>query len=141
MFEYGKMSGTAVAAVSALAEVYATKAKLNSADIAESRNLSQALVAKVLTQLSNHGVVQGTRGPGGGYQLARKPKSITVFDIVEIFEGHRNAINCPFGPGWCGVGAPCPLHDKLVAMCETTATKLKKLHFADFMSHPKASSS
>lgn len=137
MFGYGKMSGCAVAAVSALAEVHPTGVTLSSAQIAQSRNLSQPLVAKVLTQLSQHGVVLGTRGPGGGYRLARDPAAIKVLEIVELFEGHRDPSSCPFGPGWCGVGEPCPLHDTLVAMSETAAATLGNLDFAAFIDHPK----
>jgi Rrf2 family iron-sulfur cluster assembly transcriptional regulator len=137
MFGYGKMSGCAVAAVSALAEVHPEGTTLSSLQIAQSRNLSQPLVAKVLTLLSQHGIVHGTRGPGGGYRLARDPTTITVLEIVELFEGHRDPSSCPFGPGWCGVGAPCPLHDTLVAMSETAATTLRKINFAAFIDHPK----
>lgn len=137
MFGYGKMSGCAVAAMSALAEVSLEGGTLSSAQIASSRNLSQPLVAKILTQLSQRGLVIGTRGPGGGYRLARDPASITVFEIVELFEGHRDTANCPFGPGWCGVGEPCPLHDTLVAMSDASANTLKQINLAPFVEHPK----
>jgi Rrf2 family protein len=137
MFGYGKMSGCAVAAMSALAEVYHQDGTLSSGQIAESRNLSQPLVAKILTQLSQHGLVNGTRGPGGGYRLARDPASITVYDIVELFEGHRDPSSCPFGPGWCGVGEPCPLHDDLAALSDAAAESLKQMTFASFVDHPK----
>jgi Rrf2 family protein len=137
MFGYGKMSGCAVAAVSALAEVQDQDITLSSAQIAESRNFSQPLVAKILTQLSQHGFVTGTRGPGGGYRLAMAPGEVTLHQIVEIFEGHRDKSGCPFGPGWCGTGAPCPLHDALEIMREDAAEKLKKLTFESFIDHPK----
>lgn len=137
MFGYGKMSGCAVAAVSALAEVHPAGTTLSSQQIAVNRNLSQPLVAKVLTQLSQHGIVRGTRGPGGGYRLARDPAAITVLEIVEFFEGHRDPSSCPFGPGWCGVGDPCPLHGTLVAMSESAAGTLRGMTFAAFVEHPK----
>lgn len=137
MFGYGKMSGCAVAAMSALAEVHLKETTLSSAQIAASRNLSQPLVAKILTQLSQSGLVIGTRGPGGGYRLARDPASITVFEIVELFEGHRDTSSCPFGPGWCGVGEPCPLHDTLVAMSDASANTLKQINLAPFVENPK----
>ena len=131
------MSGCAVAAVSALAEVYPAGTTTSSANIARSRNLSQPLVAKVLATLSQHGIVHGTRGPGGGYRLARNPAAITVLEIVELVEGHRDPSSCPFGPGWCGVGDPCPLHDTLVAMSESAAATLHDTNFAAFIDHPK----
>lgn len=137
MFGYGKMSGCAVAAVSSLAEVHRHGTPLSSAQIAANRNLSQPLVAKVLTQLSQHGIVNGTRGPGGGYRLTRDPAKISIFEIVELFEGHRDPSSCPFGPGWCGVGELCPLHNDLAALGEANAAKLKKTSFASFVKHPK----
>ncbi|MBK1828764.1 RrF2 family transcriptional regulator [Haloferula rosea] len=129
------MSACAVAAMSALAEIQPDGTRLNSLQIANSRNLSQPLVAKVLTVLSQAGFVNGTRGPGGGYQLARPAAEITVFDIVEQFEGHRDVSACPFGPGWCGVGEPCPMHDTLMALSDSTAETLKQLDFASFIKH------
>lgn len=139
VFGYGKMSGCAVAAMSALAEDHGKGIQLSSLQIAESRNLSQPLVAKVLTVLSQAGFVIGTRGPGGGYRLAREPGRITIFDIVDLFEGHRDASACPFGPGWCGVGAPCPLHDTLLELAESAAAKLKECHLGVFVGHGKPS--
>jgi len=137
MFGYGKMSACAVASMSALAENHGQGGALSSLQIAESRNLSQPLVAKVLTVLSQHGFVHGTRGPGGGYRLARDPDQITIYDVVELFEGHRETSACPFGPGWCGVGEPCPLHDTLVELSETAANTLKNVNFASFVGHGK----
>lgn len=137
MFGYGKMSGCAVAAMSALAENHKSGERLSSQQIAESRNLSQPLVAKVLTVLSQGGFVLGTRGPGGGYRLARPPSQITIHDVVELFEGHRDPSACPFGPGWCGVGDPCPLHDTLFGMADTAASKLQKKTFAIFVNNKK----
>lgn len=137
MFGYGKMSSCAVAAMSALAECYQDSTPLSSLQIAESRNLSQPLVAKVLTVLSQADFVVGTRGPGGGYKLARDPKQITLFDVVDLFEGHRDTRSCPFGPGYCGVGEPCPFHHMLVGISESNAQILKKANFGSFVNHPK----
>lgn len=131
------MSGCAVAAMSALAEIHAKGTRLSSLQIAESRNLSQPLVAKVLTVLSQADFVDGARGPGGGYRLARKPAEISIHDIVELFEGHRDPSACPFGPGWCGIGDPCPLHDTLFGLSDAAAEALSKCNLAAFAKHPK----
>lgn len=137
MFGYGKMSGCAVAAMSALAECHERNIQLSSHQIAGSRNLSQPLVAKVLTVLSQAGLVRGTRGPGGGYRLGREPGTITLFEVVDLFEGHRDPSACPFGPGYCGTGDPCPLHHLLVEISDSTAAQLKKATFGSFVGHGK----
>ena len=114
MVRFGKVAQTAISAVSLLAEHYdAGKTKLNSADIATARNLPQPIVAKVLTTLSSLGLVDGTRGPGGGYWLKRPPVEISLLEIVAEFERTDAGIMCPFGPDWCGSGDPCPMHDSI----------------------------
>jgi Rrf2 family protein len=117
MIRFGKTAQTAISAMSLLAEVYdGGKTKLSSLEIAERRGLPQPVVAKVLTIVSSLGLVDGSRGPGGGYWLSKPPEKISLLDIVEEFERQDGRIMCPFGPNWCGHGAPCPMHDTLVRM-------------------------
>lgn len=117
MLRCGKTAQTAIAAMSALAEIHdGGQSRLSSIDIAQRRDLSAPLVAKLLSILSVNGLVLGTRGPGGGYWLARDPKTITLAQIVEHFEKDADGPMCPFGPKWCGHGEPCPLHENIERM-------------------------
>ncbi len=112
---YSKQTETAIAAASRLAEVYdGGTTRLSATQIADSRGLQRPFVAKILTSLSQAGLVSGAPGPGGGYALARPPKKIRLFDIYRLFEREDTSDACPFGGGVCGVGEPCPLHGKLV---------------------------
>lgn len=129
---YGKMSGCAVAAMSAVAEHHQTGVALNSADIAKLRNLSQPLVAKVMSALSMAGYITGTRGPGGGYRLAKPPKTIRIYDIVSVFEGVEGELECPLGPGYCGNHAPCPMHETLASLQRGYIEQLKRCHLGLF---------
>ena len=114
---YGRQTEYAIAVMSRLAEVYdESEARLSTADVAESRGLQQPFVAKILSQLSQAGLVIGSRGPGGGFALARDPKTIKLYDVFKLFERVDDDDTCPFGGGRCGVGQPCPLHDNLVAV-------------------------
>lgn len=112
---YGKTSGCAVAAMSALAERHEEGVAITAAAIARSRRFSKPLVAKVLNALSSAGFVVGARGPGGGFRLARPPEEISILEIVMLFEGKVSEMDCPFGRGYCGNHAPCPMHDILLA--------------------------
>lgn len=139
MYRYGKTAQTAVSAMSHLAEVYdGGRTRLSSGDIAKHRNLSQPLVAKLMVVLSQAGLVEGTRGPGGGYWLARKPEAITLQDIVSHFEKSDNRTYCPFGPHWCGNEDPCPLHDQLVALDAQLNQFLSNNSLAIFAKAPAA---
>lgn len=120
MTPYGKTAQNAIAALSRLAQVYDAKggARLSSGDIARARNLPQPLVAKILTILSQAGLITGAPGPGGGYALARPPGQVTLREVARLFERPEEELGCPFGPGWCGTGPQCPLHEQLQALRE-----------------------
>ena len=111
---YSRQTETAIAATSRLAEVYdGGSTRLSVTDIAESRNLQRPFLAKILTVLSQAGLVSGTPGPGGGFMLAKDPKDIRINDIYCLFESDNKSHACPFGGGVCGEGKTCPLHDEL----------------------------
>lgn len=133
MIGYGKMSGCAVSALSALAERHADSIALSSTQIAELRNYSKMTVAKVLTLLSQAGIVTGSRGPGGGYRLAKSPENIHLIDIVRVFESVDDCLRCPFGPNYCGDNPPCPLHDRLVSLREQYIQELSHCTLALFV--------
>lgn len=133
---YGKMSGCAVAAMSALAEQHLTGNALSSAEIAALRNLSQPLVAKVMGALSLAGYITGTRGPGGGYRLAKAPKAIRIYDIVSVFERIESELECPFGPGYCGHHTPCPMHETLAEAQSRYIAELQRCHLGLFVKKP-----
>jgi Rrf2 family protein len=134
MTPYGKVAQAAISAASLLAENYSAEGgrRLNSREIAEKRKLSQAIVAKVLTTLSQAGIVTGSPGPGGGYTLASEPKTVTLQQIVAPFERQELSLTCPFGEGWCGTGPQCPLHKQLDRLRSQMADFLDKTTLASF---------
>jgi len=136
VIRYGKSTQNAIAAMSCLAEAHQRGARLSSGQIAKARDLPQTLVAKLLTHLSQAGLVTGSPGPRGGYALAREPAGITLLDIAEVFEHPADRIVCPFGPNWCGHGDPCPLHDELMRMDEQFEAFLRQTTLDVFVGHP-----
>ncbi len=133
MFTYSKLAQAAIAAVSYLAAVSHEKRLAGSAEIAEDRQLSRMLVAKVLTMLSAAGMVEGKPGPAGGYQLTRPPSEITLLDVVKVFENPQDRVMCPFGPNWCGVGPNCPLHETFMDMHKSSLDRLDHETFQQFL--------
>ena len=133
MLGYGKRAQNAIAAVSYLAGLDADSPPASSRVIAQSRKLPRPLVAKVLTILSQTGVVEGSPGPGGGYRLTRPPEEVSLLDVVRHFEQVDAPAMCPLGPDWCGRETPdCPLHDALIAIHERNLKRLEETHFGGF---------
>ena len=48
---------------------------------------SEAHLAKVMRRLVRAGLASSTRGPGGGFKIARKADAISLLDIYEAIEG------------------------------------------------------
>ena len=57
------------------------------ADIAARHQISLSYLEQLFSKLRQRGLVESTRGPGGGYALARGAEAITVADIIGAVEG------------------------------------------------------
>ena len=137
MFAYGQTAANAIAVISYLAANPSRRA--GSGEIAAARRISKALTAKLLTHLASTRFVAGRPGPGGGYTLAKDPADISLWDIASIFEQTDLPSLCPFGHGWCGTGAPCPLHDAIHRLAEENLQFMKGTRLSVFS--PKKSPS
>lgn len=141
MFKYGKTAQSAVSAMSYLAEVYdGGQSRLSSQDISSNRHLPRPIVAKLLVTLSQAGLVSGAPGPNGGYWLSREPGEIRLCEIVGLFEKAGERMMCPFGPNWCGHGAPCPVHDELMQLDDALNDFLETTSLAVFAQSPQNTS-
>ena len=60
--------------------------QVSAAEIAEKYGVSPHHLAKVLRELGRAGLVESTRGVGGGYRFAGNAKRLTLFDVIELFE-------------------------------------------------------
>ncbi len=57
------------------------------------------------------GIVEATRGFGGGYRLQKAPGKIRLVDVVELFEGVSTRPHCFLGEkSVCSDDDPCPAH-------------------------------
>ena len=63
-------------------------------DIAERQDISADYVAQLFRQLRGEGLVEGVKGPGGGYRLALHAGNISVGDVVRAVEGPVAVVHC-----------------------------------------------
>jgi len=62
--------------------------------IAERQGLSSDYVAQLFRDLQDAELVEGVKGPGGGYRLARRPDAICAREIIEAVEGPIALVHC-----------------------------------------------
>ena len=59
-------------------------------DIGMRHKISVSYLEQLFSKLRQCGLVESTRGPGGGYSLSRASESISVADIIGAVEAHAN---------------------------------------------------
>jgi Rrf2 family transcriptional regulator, iron-sulfur cluster assembly transcription factor len=135
MSSYGRTSSNAIAIAALLAERWESRKRTTSQEVARIRGISKPLAARILVQLAQTGLVEGTPGPHGGYSLSLAPVSIRLSEIVVVFQKVEPEERCAYGPGWCGNGNPCPLHDELTRLEKEHLSFLERTTLAVFVGH------
>jgi Rrf2 family protein len=78
--------GTSLALYSVLEFAANPGRQISAADIATKYGVSPHHLAKVLRELVRAGIIESTRGVGGGYCFSGNTKRLTLMDVIELFE-------------------------------------------------------
>jgi Rrf2 family transcriptional regulator, iron-sulfur cluster assembly transcription factor len=80
------------------------------AEISERQKISLSYLEQLFGKLRRNGLVSSVRGPGGGYNLARKPDEVSVADIILAVDEPIDATQCR-GKENCRDEQKCITHD------------------------------
>lgn len=81
------------------------------AAISQRQQISLSYLEQLFGKLRRNELVESTRGPGGGYTLARAAKEITVAQIITSVDEPLDATHCGGKENCQGVGERCMTHD------------------------------
>ncbi len=79
-------------------------------EIAVRQGISQAYLEQLFARLRRAGLVNSTRGPGGGYRLTRPPRDIAVAEVIRAVDEDIDATRCG-GARNCHEDGRCLTHD------------------------------
>ena len=79
------------------------KGPVKLSEISRRQGISLKYLEKLIKRLKETGFVKSTRGPKGGYMLAKPMKNISVGDIVKVLEGSDSITDCSDKENACGV--------------------------------------
>ena len=65
---------------------------MTAAQIASDQDISVSYIEQLFASLRESNLIEGVRGPGGGYKLALQPDEITVADIVTSVDDRTYAM-------------------------------------------------
>jgi Rrf2 family protein len=63
-------------------------------DISTRQEISIKYLEQIVMQLTRAGLLRSSRGPQGGYRLARSPSEYTPGDVIRAIEGDIAVVSC-----------------------------------------------
>lgn len=107
---FSKSCKYAIRAVLYLAVNSNEEKKLGVKEISEELDVPKHFLAKILQQLSKHGLISSTKGPSGGFYLSESDLHKPLRLVVESIDGPEVFHSCILGLPVCSSENPCPLH-------------------------------
>jgi len=105
-------------------------------DLAQRHRISMSYLEQMFAKLRQHALVESTRGPGGGYALARAAHSISVADIIGAIEDGVDPRNT--GQRETSPSAQAMTQDLWDALQATVLTYLKTVNLQSLADEQRA---
>lgn len=99
--------------------------------LAACEDVSKKYLDRLLGMLRRAGLVNGTKGTGGGYTLAFPPERISVWDVVSVLEDDPCLVPCIDDPTVCSKSDSCPARHVWIAAAEAVKNTLCGMTLAD----------
>ena len=93
-------------------------------EISKRQDISVKYLEQLIRPLKQASMVTSVRGPKGGHVLAKNPKNITLGQIVRLFEGQTELVECISKPEQCNMSDDCQVR---LAWKEATRVLYEKL--------------
>ena len=76
-------------------------------EISKRQEISVKYLEQLIRPLKKAKLVTSVRGPKGGHVLREKPENITLGQIVRLFEGQTDLVECVSFPEKCAMSDDC----------------------------------
>lgn len=107
------------------------------ADISERQRISLSYLEQLFGKLRRRALVSSVRGPGGGYQLAKKMEEVSVADIIRAVDEPIDATQCG-GRENCKDERKCLTHDLWANLNERIFEYLNSVTLAQLVAKAQA---
>ena len=102
-------------------------------EISKRQDISVKYLEQLIRPLKQAELVTSVRGPKGGHLLAEKPENITLGQIVRLFEGQSDLVECVSNPEKCSMSDDCQVRLAWKDATMVLYEKLDSTTIADLM--------
>ena len=86
---------------------------VSASELVRKLKMRQAFLRRILQILGQHKMLKSLKGKGGGFVLAVSPSKIRIMDIIKIFRGKIDIIECLLEKDICPRPNDCILMAKM----------------------------
>lgn len=138
MLQVSQRAHYGLRAMTELAKSYGQRT-VSLAEIAGVEHVPAGYLEQLAMPLRRAGLIEGTRGAHGGYQLARPPQELTVGAVVRALEGPVAPVEClllEYVPGSCSREPVCLSRSVWQRVKESVDNVLDSITLADLCTAP-----
>jgi Rrf2 family iron-sulfur cluster assembly transcriptional regulator len=114
--------------------IHAPKGPVTLADISSGQSISLSYLEQLFAKLRRENLVEGVRGPGGGYRLARPASEITIAAIIAAVDEKVDS-TCSGGSD-CGDDKACLTHELWCGLSKRIYSFLDSITLESFLGRP-----
>src|SRR5437879_12625212 len=104
--------------------------------ISRRQRSSLSYLEQLVAKLRRHQLVESTRGPGGGYRLAKPMESVSVADIIFAVDEPRDGTRCA-GKENCDNDQRCMTHERRASLNRQMIDFLDSVPLRDLVEQQK----
>jgi Rrf2 family protein len=101
--------------------------------IASRQKIPVKYLEQLLRKLKIAGIVESVRGPKGGHVLSKDPTSISLGQVVRLFEGQTDLVDCISFPEKCEMASECLVRNAWYDATTALYEKLDGISIADLI--------
>ena len=102
-------------------------------EISKRQDISVKYLEQLIRPLKQASIVTSVRGPKGGHLLAKKPEEISLGQIVRLFEGQSELVECISNPEQCNMSDDCQVRLAWKDATRVLYEKLDNTSIADLL--------
>ncbi|RJQ84147.1 MAG: Rrf2 family transcriptional regulator [Desulfobacteraceae bacterium] len=102
-------------------------------EIARQQKIPGKYVEQLIRTLKSVQLIKSVRGSKGGHQLNKAASQITVGQVVRLFEGHTDLVECVGHPDKCSRSSECRVRGVWIEATEAMYEKLDGVTIADLL--------
>jgi Rrf2 family protein len=122
--------------------LYITKKKPERISVSELVNvldIPKPFLRKTLQTLNREGVLNSSKGKGGGFVLALRPEEIFLTRLIDIFQNPVKLTDCTFKEKICSDAGTCPLKKRINTIEQRVISELESITIESLLKEDLAS--